>query len=403
MSKNISCVTEVDMCCACGACISVCKKKCINLKQTSIGRLYATIDSNCIDCGLCMKVCPSLNIPGRNDDFFSLDKLNILVARAQNEKVLMNAQSGGAVTTVLTMLFRTKKIDAALVVDAQECVPLVVTEESQLYASQKSVYTPLPLLIDIDKIMHYKSVAIVGLPCHLTGIVNMKKYKSIPIKYKIGLICDRNLCSTIKTGILKYFGLTINDNVIVKWRDKNAGEGYNYKNAPISVWYNNRQIGVIESKVRQKLKQAFTPLRCRCCPDKLNLNADLVFGDPWNIDTADDNGSSLIIANTSIGQDILKQSIEKGYLSVSHICTGKELNESQHILERRKQVSLYSRILNKHNTTCFVLNQHNKDRKITKEYLRALFSVMYFKFLEMQPQFFIECLVKRVITRLNKK
>ena len=402
MSKNISYITKLDMCSACGACVSICTKKCITFKQSSLGRLYASVNTNCINCGLCLKVCPSYTNHSEYEDFFSEEKLDVKVAKARNNNILLNGQSGGGVTAVLSFLFKTNRIDAALVCDSKKGSPIIVTNEAQLYNSQKSVYTPVTLLSILNEINKYTSVAIVGLPCHITGVTNVMRYKNNPIKYKIGLICDRQLCGTLASGILKYFGLKHNDGETIKWRDKNAGVGFDYSNAPISVWSFDKQIGIVESSVRQKLKHMFTPLRCRVCPDKFNINADIVFGDPWNIGQVDAKGSSLIIVNTQIGQELLRQSIDQDYLSVSRTCSSDELNASQHIKERRAQVAIYSRLLHNHNTSCYLLNQHN-NTKINSEYLRALYCVSLFKFLELLPKSFIEYYVKRIIIRMNKK
>lgn len=402
MKKNISYISKTSMCCACGACISICTKKAITLKKSSVGRFFAAVNSNCINCGLCLKVCPSHTTEHSFDNFFSLNKLDIAIGKANNTEILLNGQSGGAVTATLSALFRTSSIDAALLCNTETGHPYIVTEESQLKHSQKSYYTPVPLLTEVEKLMPYNSVAIVGLPCHIAGVTNIMRYKQIPIKYKLGLICDRNLCETISSGILNYFGIRDQGNAIIKWRDKTA-EGYNYKNAPITVSHTRKGvIGVIPNNVRHRLKQLFTAPRCLCCPDKLNLCADIVYGDPWNIGNITEEGESLIIVNTPRGKEILTLAAKNNTLLLNRNCSKEELDTSQHISERKDQIKIYTRLLTWRNKS-YPYQPSKYENCAPLEYLRALYCVCRFKFMELLPKVWIERYVIKKITQMINK
>lgn len=399
--RNVTFVSKNMMCSACGACVGVCPTESISFKKSSLGRLYAVVESTCVDCGLCLKVCPSITTDKNTEDYFNLEKKDIVVAKATNADILINGQSGGAVTAILSYLLRTKKIEAALLCRSDvngDGRPFVVSDESQLSFCQKSSYVQLPLLSEISQLKSYSSVAVVGLPCHLAGLVNILKIKKIPVKYKLGLICDRTLCGTISDGIRRY--LNTSDDVVIKWRDKNA-EGYSYKNAPISVTMPDGEVRIIKSRVRQKLKGMYTHPRCLVCPDKLNISADLVFGDPWNIHNDDRVGASLVIANNSCGYDLL-QEVAQNDLSVIRRCTSEELNDSQHISERACQVGLYSRMLSdRNNQPCFLMTQKLEAGESKMEYLRALFNIGRFKLLEALPLNWVADYTARQIKRLN--
>ena len=54
-------VKDKYKCCGCSACFNICPKKCISMVEDSEGFLYPSINiENCIECGLCEKVCPLL-------------------------------------------------------------------------------------------------------------------------------------------------------------------------------------------------------------------------------------------------------------------------------------------------------------------------------------------------------
>lgn len=49
----------IDNCCGCGVCEAVCAKKSIALMPDEHGFYKAFLNNDtCVDCGLCVKVCP---------------------------------------------------------------------------------------------------------------------------------------------------------------------------------------------------------------------------------------------------------------------------------------------------------------------------------------------------------
>ena len=406
MKENISVISKIKMCSACGACITVCPTNAISFKESSLGRKYAIVDSNCIHCGLCLKLCPSQERDHDFDAFFSLEKHKIVVGKAIDDSLKVNGQSGGAVTAILSYLFKGKKIDAALIckpVDFGRGVPYVATNASQLIQCQKSIYTPVSLLTQADTLQSFKSVAVVGLPCHLSAMRRLMKMKKIPVAYMLGLICDRTLCSCVSDSICTYLKCENSKSILIKWRDKNA-QGFSYHNAPISVTSDDGNIRIISSTSRQKIKKYFTPPRCLVCPDKLNLSSDLVFGDPWNIPFEDNMGESLIIANTLKGCELLNYAVQDNVLS-SKECTSEQLDKSQHIKERRKQVIVYSRIF-----SLFSFQKHvllfsvPSDKKASViEFLRALYGIVRFYMLELLPKVWVCKYIAKKINLCNAK
>ena len=177
--NNIQSVSDALLCSNCGACKAICPVNAIAFQTSSMGRMYAVVNNNCIECKACTKICPSL-------DHFNLHKTF--------------SQSGGACTAIVSYLFERKLIDAAIVCRMYSGNPpviksIVINNSNELSACQKSCYTPVDLLSALQNTGEKESIALVGLPCHIQGAVNLMKQsrKFRNISYKLGLICDRTL------------------------------------------------------------------------------------------------------------------------------------------------------------------------------------------------------------------
>lgn len=347
---NIHKVSDSYMCSNCGACKSVCPKEAIDFMWSSMGRMYAHVNDKCIHCGICTKVCPSINNAASvlKDPYVGNIEA-LYTGRATDDVIFRNAQSGGAVTAVLTYLFESHKIDCAVVCrmkagDTPVVESALITDASELAQSQKSCYTPVDMLSILKQARDYKSVAVVGLPCHIEGLslLQTKAKRFQNVKYKLGLICDRTLCASILDLLVGKYAEAFNEkNVKIDWRRKYLKTNkFQYKSAPIVI-HSEKEEHTVPNHVRFFLKEPFTPPRCRVCTDKINVMADLVFGDPWRMENIDwVKGESVIIARTILGNDLIKEMQAVGVLQLN-LRRNDEIITGQLIPERREQVALW--------------------------------------------------------------
>lgn len=354
--RNIQSVSDNYMCSSCGACKAVCAKSAISFKYTSIGRKYAFVNGECTDCGMCLKVCPSIdyyNLYDTYEDRLLGEIQQLSIGRATDTYIYENSQSGGVATMLLKYLFEKGLIDGALVCkmtvsENPEAQGYIAYSIADLLDSQKSCYTPVDLLSELRNIRHLKSLAVVGLPCHIEGVCNLIRIlkKMNNITYKIGLICDRTLCKGIQDVFLSFDKTKCHT---IHWRRKNllySSGSYTYEHAPVVVvGKNDRVLKIFPNSYRHDLKEMFTPPRCRVCYDKLNVHADIVLGDPWLMPDVDKkNGDSLIIVRTDKGFSLLSSAIDDKYISISSV--GDSLYDSflvgQHVEQRRELVASFS-------------------------------------------------------------
>lgn len=346
--KNIQIVVANELCFGCGTCNEVCPSKAIHMEFGSMGRLLPVVDDSlCTQCGLCSNLCPGIDITGALAEKIEAsllgDTREVLMGRSANEETFNNSQSGGATTETLAFLFDEGKIDAALVVSQERHVAKyhVVTSKQELFGCQTSQYTPVDLISGLPLVRGYEHVAVVGTPCHIEGVFKLmrqfpKKYSNID--YLLGLICAGTQ-SQLVVDVVKAVGERrigrISDEEQIKWRQKKYS---NYKRADIAIVATDGSVRMLDNNIRHTSKQYLTAPRCKLCFDKMNLFADIVYGDAWGVSGEDTkNGSNVIICRTENGQKLISEMVSKGRL-LARPCPMEEIAKGQGIPKKKKTV-----------------------------------------------------------------
>ncbi len=276
---------------------------------------------SCSECGLCYQVCPGRKL-GKSlatmipSDPFVGQIITCEVGRATDESIFTNGQSGGVVTALLTHLFTAGQIDAALVAAMPTATPprgdvMVATSPTDLFKAQKSKYSPIPMLQVLRDLGEFKGrIAVVGPACRFHGMHNLldvmpNLLKRPPIK--LGLICDR----VMTTAAIDFLGRQAASEPIshLVWRDKQRPC---YPGNPVVRTSKGDEI-ILRASQRMAIKDFFTPVRCRLCFDKLNVFADVVFGDPHGIKGVDRvGGETVVLVRTELGQEIVNSAKNAG-------------------------------------------------------------------------------------------
>jgi coenzyme F420 hydrogenase subunit beta len=291
-------------------------------------------------------VCPGLDVADvvtrgyATEDLFEGHTINAYIGRTFDEKIYSNAQSGGMVTEVLTYLLQQKLISSAIVVRMDYGIKptpacYLAKNIDELYRSQKSIYTPIDLLSALSKLMSFEGdVALVGLPCHMQGIkslINHASQKYTRVKYKLGLICDRALSYLASD----YFSSFAHGKHKILYKDKNSPD---YIHANVTLEDESGQKRIVPRQDRFLLKDLTTPPRCQLCFDKMNIHADLVFGDPWGLDGYDKvSGDSVVISRNETGQKLINGLMASQRIRLQAIDYKVVLN-GQEIEKRKEQV-----------------------------------------------------------------
>lgn len=157
-------------CCGCYSCVMVCPKNCIRMNADSEGFWYPEADSSaCIQCGLCEKSCPVLNVPE------STAVMNTYAAINNNETQRINSSSGGVFTLLAEEIISQGGIVYGAAFNEDFSVRHIPCSSSdELERLRTSKYTQ-SVIGDVFRKVQYdldnnRKVLFTGTPCQAAGL-----------------------------------------------------------------------------------------------------------------------------------------------------------------------------------------------------------------------------------------
>lgn len=186
----IDLVKDSYSCCGCGACMNVCPKGAIDMREDPAGFKFPHIDtSKCIECGLCLKVCkfenPELVYP-RAAYICQLKDENTLALstsggafRAMAEKII---ERGGVVFGCAYTENKDGLVPTTIAVDNIEELPKL-SGSKYVQSEMGFAYKKAKGFLDKGRLVLFS-----GTPCHISGLYSYlgKPYDNL---YTTDLIC----------------------------------------------------------------------------------------------------------------------------------------------------------------------------------------------------------------------
>ena len=307
-------IIDKSQCCGCSACVQRCPKQCISMEEDNEGFLYPKVNAGqCINCGLCEKVCPVIN---QNE---SRVPLKVYAARNTDESIRKSSSSGGMFTLLAEKIVKDGGVVFGACWDEEwnvrhcyaECAEDLAKFRSSKYLQSRigDSYRQAEQFLKAGR-----KVMFTGTPCQIAGLKHYlrKEYDNL---LAVDVVCH----SVPSPGVWQQYlsekllslGWGKQDIQRISFRDKRTGwKRYSFvvENKDGSVY---SELSGKNAFMRGFLADLYTRPSCHACPVKeLKSGSDLTLGDFWGIDTLipeidDDKGVSAVVVNTDKGWEVL--------------------------------------------------------------------------------------------------
>lgn len=186
---EIKFICPKDECTGCMACLNICTHSAIDIITDKYGFQYPILNrENCVDCGLCQRVCPQIN----KRQFHN--SCECFAAILKDDADSATCASGGVATALSRIIIR----QGGIVVgcsgeDMQHVKHIIVKAESELYKLKGSKYVQSEIASTLYKeiraeLLSDRKVLFIGTGCQTAGLQNflIKEYQNL---YTVDLVC----------------------------------------------------------------------------------------------------------------------------------------------------------------------------------------------------------------------
>lgn len=376
---NVMKTKELNLCLSCEICAAGCPLSAISMEYWNGQFLPKVEDEKCAKCGLCLKICPGIDIDPlellyKNFDLNLLDGpcIESYTAYCNNQNIRKISTSGGLITALILELIKKKEFDAAFILPFNKFTGHPARLEStdiadEIISAAQSKYIPSSVYNVIKALqgkngMKYISVA---TPCQIYGIkkfINENKINDKKIVF-LGLFCDR----TLNFNVIRYFENTYKkaqENLIrfeFRTKEKSGWPGIS------KMHFDSGREKFIDRDVRIKLKKFFQLHRCLFCLDKLNRFADISFGDCYIRGKSDSDGKSNVIIRTEIGKQIFDK---YSYLFRLEKEDVNSIRESQGLIDKRNNLEYLKVLIREHDIFSNRISHYKHDVRTVKKLSR---------------------------------
>jgi coenzyme F420-reducing hydrogenase beta subunit/acetyltransferase-like isoleucine patch superfamily enzyme len=304
-------ITNKVQCCGCNACGDACSHDAIRFETDIEGFWYPEVDKEkCIDCGLCEKVCPIINIKGFNNNNFNVP--DCYAAIHKNLEIRFDSTSGGLFSACAEKVYKEGGYVGGVVYNEDFSASHFISNDRQdlirlrsskyLQSNAAGFYRKIKNLLN-----NQQKVLICGTPCQIFALQSFlgKVYENLLL---IDFICMGVASPKVHRKYIEALEEEYNSKVVYfKAKNKELGWRNLTKKA---MFANGKSYYGIRGKdmySRAYHSHGINRPSCYNCKFKcLPRIADISLGDYWGVEKIapelDDNiGTSAVIINSEKG------------------------------------------------------------------------------------------------------
>lgn len=296
-------VCEKDMCTGCMACIEICPKNAISIRDL-LDTYNAVIDEKkCIECNACHHICQICN---------PVEKVvskSWIQGWSRNEVIRKRAASGGFATELSSTIIKNNGIVYSCVFKDGEFTyqSASTLEELKQFSGSKYVKSnPYGIYKPIREILKSeKTVLFIGLPCHVAAL---KKFIGKNLEknlYTVDLICHGTPSPKLLEKFLYQHKCNLKEINIIQFRNKNR----------FQIHADTKSIGLSGTNDKYSIAflsgMTYTKNCYNCHYACLERIGDITIGDSWGNALPKDEqerGISIALCQTEKGSDLLNKS-----------------------------------------------------------------------------------------------
>ncbi len=320
-------ISDKHFCCGCSACAQRCPKQCITMQEDLEGFLYPVVNQRqCINCGICEKVCPAINKTE------PLIPQHVIAAQNNHETQRKESSSGGIFIAIAEKIIEKGGVVFGCDFDNNwETYHHKAETKEELIPLMRSKYIQSRIgntFKEAEQLLRQnRLVLFAGTPCQISGLTKFL-HKDYPNLITLDFICHGTPSpkvwrSYLKENVLSTFtNHNITNISYVNFREK---KGYGWKKFGFTIkgkiaGNNDIDIPIISEIATSNpfmkgfLSNIYLRPSCYQCPAKGGCStSDLTIADYWCVDQIlpefydDDMGISLVFINTEKGSELVAQ------------------------------------------------------------------------------------------------
>lgn len=338
------------MCIGCGACVAACPEDKLRMVDVEGDGLRPhKLDGRCGGCSDCVAVCPGIDLvqSARRDEGYieSLFRswgpvLQVWEGHARDPDLRYYGSSGGLASALALYAVERAGMRGVVHVGHDDVVryrnkTAFSRTREDLLAATGSRYAPASPCDGLKLIEQGDGpAAFMGKPCDVAGL---RKTQAIRpgldrnVGVAIGIFCAGTPSTQGTLDLLRSHGIDPLEVDEVRYRGRGWPGMFSIRRKGSNEW-----VGLATYQEAWGFLQRYRPYRCHLCPDSTAQFADISCGDPWYRPIEEGElGSSLVLARTPRGREIVEGAIASGYVDLK-VVPPETLDLSQKELQRKR-------------------------------------------------------------------